>query len=203
MEIESDDVHLVNSNGDELNHYKIDALDKTWWKSRPRTCIFLLMMFFCIIPMVVLLIVFSMDDSSDNNGGASDDSWADAFSVYSDGGVAVTDNPRCSQIGADILEDGGNAIDAAVAAALCLGVLSPASSGLGGGCFILTYNATSAKSTFIDSREVAPAAATEDMFVDDPLKAQWGGLAVAVPAELRGLYMAWETGGGNVSEICL
>ncbi len=123
----------------------------------------------------------------------------DQYAVISSKGAVATDAAICSQIGADVLSHGGNAVDAAVASALCLGVVSPASSGIGGGCFILTHNATSGVNEFIDSRERAPAAATETMFVGDPMKAQVGGLAVAVLAEVRGLHLAWTRyGSGNV-----
>jgi len=111
--------------------------------------------------------------------------------VRSTKGVIATDNPTCSDMGAKILQSGGNAVDAAITAALCLGVVSPVSSGIGGGCFILSYNRTTGKSEFIDARETAPAATTRDMFVKDPSKATNGPLAIAIPGELRGLYLAW------------
>ena len=76
-------------------------------------------------------------------------------------------------------------MDAAVASALCLGVVSPASSGIGGGCFILIHTNTS--DVFIDARELAPANSSADMFVDNPMNAQDGALAIAVPGELKGI----------------
>lgn len=89
-------------------------------------------------------------------------------------------------------------MDAAVAAALCLGVVGPSSSGLGGGCFIL--GRTNANDVlFMDSREVAPQGATENMYDDDHSTSIWGGLAVAVPAELRGLYQSYLAQGGLVT----
>ena len=57
----------------------------------------------------------------------------------------------------NILNSGGNAVDAAISAVLCLGVLSPASSGIGGGTYILVHNSSTNTQHFIDSREVAPA----------------------------------------------
>ncbi len=88
------------------------------------------------------------------------------------------------------LEAGGNAIDAAVAAALTLGVVDGQNSGIGGGCFILVRLA-SGKVVAIDGRETAPALATRDMFVRDgkavPDLSQTGPLAVGVPGELAAL----------------
>lgn len=57
--------------------------------------------------------------------------------IYAHNGAVATDDGRCSRIGKDVLREGGHAVDAAVASALCLGVVSPASSGLGGGAFML------------------------------------------------------------------
>uniref|UniRef100_A0A7S4RHQ9 Gamma-glutamyltransferase n=1 Tax=Ditylum brightwellii TaxID=49249 RepID=A0A7S4RHQ9_9STRA len=171
-------------------------------------------------------------------------------------GAVASDNAICSNLGLSILRDhGGNAVDAAVATTLCLGVVNPASSGIGGGGFILIHsdadshesivehknytsppfddkrNQTSLPSTlsssakkeedesnerrkttanapenttsqegkkkkkkvseFIDCRETAPSAATYDMYENLPPKSSVdGGLAIAVPAELRGLELA-------------
>lgn len=79
--------------------------------------------------------------------------------VASHGAVAA-DDPRCSRIGIDVLREGGHAVDASVAAALCLGVVSPASSGIGGGAFMLIRSA-SGKSQAFDMRETAPLLASE------------------------------------------
>ena len=107
----------------------------------------------------------------------------------------AADEARCSQIGADVLSENGTAVDAAVATALCLGVLHPHSSGVGGGCFILIYNATSGEAEVIDARETAPASAQVDMYVNAPSSAVNGGASVAVPGELAGLYLAWQRHG--------
>ena len=75
-------------------------------------------------------------------------------------GVVATDDGRCSKIGMDVLRAGGHAVDASVAAALCLGVVSPASSGIGGGSFMLVRLA-SGKAQALDMRETAPMQASE------------------------------------------
>eukprot|EP01035_Chromulina_nebulosa_P020104 gene20104-26102_t len=113
-------------------------------------------------------------------------------------GAISTDTEKCSKIGADVLRQGGNAIDAAISSRICLGVLSPASSGIGGGCYILIYNQSTSEKIFIDSRETAPANATSHMFADQADKAQNGGLAIAVLAELKGLYLAYKNYGSGV-----
>lgn len=75
-------------------------------------------------------------------------------------GVVATDDGRCSKVGRDVLREGGHAVDAAVAAALCLGVVSPASSGIGGGAFLIVRSADGKAQAF-DMREAAPKRASQ------------------------------------------
>lgn len=83
---------------------------------------------------------------------------------------------------------GGNAVDAAVAAALCLGVVNPASSGLGGGCFVLAH--VDGATEVVDGRETAPAASFERMFEGGaPDASRRSGSAIGVPGELRALEL--------------
>lgn len=133
-------------------------------------------------------------------------------------GAVAADHESCSKLGTSILMKGGNAVDAAVTTTLCLGLANPASSGLGGGAFILIhsdranhearYDPTNAlkfedqrdpnfpvdsqkMTEVIDCRETAPGAASQDMYLSKPQSASSiGGLAVAVPGELRGLELA-------------
>lgn len=104
----------------------------------------------------------------------------------------AADHEVASRVGARVLERGGNAVDAAAATALALGVVNPTSSGLGGGGFAVVYIAAEKKTYAVDFREVAPAALTPDRFVRDGKVdvglAQDGGLAVGVPGEAAGLY---------------
>lgn len=76
--------------------------------------------------------------------------------------MAVTANPLATQAGCAVLASGGTAVDAAVAIQAVLGLVEPQSSGLGGGAFMLTYNAATKQVQSYDGRETAPAAATED-----------------------------------------
>ncbi|KAJ2549259.1 hypothetical protein EV175_004512 [Coemansia sp. RSA 1933] len=105
-------------------------------------------------------------------------------------GAVATDEPRCSAIGVDVLRDGGSAVDAAIASALCIGVLQAHSSGIGGGGFMLVRPQDNEPPVLVDFRETAGGAATEDMFIDDIKLAQIGGLAVGVPGEIAGMYSA-------------
>ncbi len=105
--------------------------------------------------------------------------------------AVATDHPEATRVAFDVLRAGGNAVDAAIAAALALGVASPASSGLGGGGFA-TVCQPDGRCTFIDFRETAPAAATVEAFrhAPDPRRATTiGGLAVAIPGEPAGLAL--------------
>jgi gamma-glutamyltranspeptidase/glutathione hydrolase len=80
----------------------------------------------------------------------------------------------------------GSAADAMVATTLCVGVIGMYHSGIGGGGFMLVRDKHGRYET-IDYRETAPAAATRDMYEHDQNASVFGGLAVAVPGELRGL----------------
>lgn len=108
-------------------------------------------------------------------------------------GMVVSSVGPAAVAGREILIEGGNAIDAAVAAGFAAGVSHQFSSGLGGGGFILAYLGATGEVLALDAREVAPAAAAADMFLDaagqvDPQASRLGGRAVAVPGLLQGLH---------------
>ncbi len=115
--------------------------------------------------------------------GSASDTWRAAVS---------SDHELAAACGAEILAEGGNAVDAAVATALCSGVVQPAGSGLGGGGFAVVVPRGGQDAFALDFREVAPAAAHRDLYrrpdgTLDREGSQTGGLAVAVPSESRGL----------------
>jgi gamma-glutamyltranspeptidase/glutathione hydrolase len=119
------------------------------------------------------------------------------------GGVVTTSEPLAAKAGAEILRQGGNAIDAAVAVAFALNVIEPQSSGIGGGGFMMIHLAATNETFVVDSREEAPAAATPDMFVlaSDPSNAfgfgirSTSGIGVGVPGMVRGVSMALDNWG--------
>ena len=112
-------------------------------------------------------------------------------------GVVTVANPYGAEAGARILEQGGNAIDAAVAIAYALNVVEPQSAGIGGGGFMLIHIAKTGETFAIDSRERAPAGAKNDMFVGVP-NPSLQGVAVGVPGMVRGTALALERH-GNLS----
>ncbi|KAK7994633.1 gamma-glutamyltranspeptidase [Apiospora marii] len=101
-------------------------------------------------------------------------------------GAVASESSVCSRIGVDLLKDGGNAADALIGTVFCVGVIGMMHSGIGGGGFMLV-RAPNGTYEFIDFREVAPAAAFEDMYKNNTDASLYGGLASGVPGELRGL----------------
>ncbi len=101
--------------------------------------------------------------------------------------AVATVHPLATQAGLDAVAAGGNAVDAAIAAALTLGIVDIHNSGIGGGCFLMIRRADG-DVLVIDGRETAPAAATRDMYVRDgavdPTLSVEGALAVGVPGSL-------------------
>ena len=81
--------------------------------------------------------------------------------------MATAANPHAVAAAIEMLEKGGHAVDAAIAAHMVLGLVEPQSSGIGGGGFMLVYEHSTGELTFHDGREVAPAGATVDMFMRD------------------------------------
>ncbi|MEL7542329.1 MAG: gamma-glutamyltransferase [Pseudomonadota bacterium] len=110
--------------------------------------------------------------------------------------LVVAANPLAVDAGLAVLRDGGSAIDAAIAVQMVLNLVEPQSSGIGGGAFILHWNAARKSLTTWDARETAPAAANPKRFIPaDGSAPQWhttvhSGLSIGVPGLLRGLERA-------------
>lgn len=112
-------------------------------------------------------------------------------------GMVATQHALASQVGADIIAAGGNAVDAAVAVGFALAVVLPRAGNLGGGGFMLIHLTDENKTIALDYREMAPAAATRDMFLDehgnvDPHRARFSLLSAGVPGTVAGLVHAQE-----------
>ncbi|GAA5912219.1 hypothetical protein JCM6882_005198 [Rhodosporidiobolus microsporus] len=151
-----------------------------------------------------------------------------AWMVSGWGGGVASEEERCSRIGVDVLKENGTAVDAAIATALCVGVVNSFSSGIGGGGFLVLRPPTSPPSSSdlprayspsnplcsqplsIDFREAAAALSFSTMFTpssnlssrfpdgNHALASKVGGLSVGVPGELRGFEAAYTACGGGV-----
>ena len=115
--------------------------------------------------------------------------------VISKTGMVVSQRHKASEVGAEILRKGGNAVDAAVATGLALAVVLPRAGNLGGGGFMVVYLKDKDKTIAIDYREKAPSEAHRDLFLDkngnyDKQRAQFSLLSAGVPGTVAGLYLA-------------
>ncbi|HKS21042.1 MAG TPA: gamma-glutamyltransferase [Bradyrhizobium sp.] len=123
--------------------------------------------------------------------------------VTAERGMVVAQEKLAAQIGAEILRQGGNAVDAAVATGFALAVSYPRAGNIGGGGFMVIHSAERGQDVAIDYRETAPAAATRDMFLGadgkpDPAKSRDSALGIGVPGTVAGLSLALEKfGSGN------
>jgi gamma-glutamyltranspeptidase/glutathione hydrolase len=122
--------------------------------------------------------------------------------VSAEHGMVVAQEKIGAQIGADILRQGGNAVDAAVATGFALAVTYPRAGNIGGGGFMIIHSAERREDVAIDYRETAPAAATRDMFLGpdgkpDIVKSRDSALSIGVPGTVAGLTLALEKYGSG------
>ena len=120
--------------------------------------------------------------------------------VWAKNGMVATQEALASDIGLQILKDGGNAVDAGVAVGFALAVTLPRAGNIGGGGFMMIYDAKQGKTVALDYREKAPSSATRDMYLDSAGNAvsdlsRYHGLAVGVPGTVAGLLKALEDHG--------
>jgi gamma-glutamyltranspeptidase/glutathione hydrolase len=128
---------------------------------------------------------------------------ADAVhAVAAEHGMVVAQEKIGARIGADILQQGGNAVDAAVATGFALAVTYPRAGNIGGGGFMIIHSAERHEDVAIDYRETAPAAATRDMFLGtdgkpDIARSRDSALSIGVPGTVAGLALALEKYGSG------
>ncbi|HLJ20628.1 MAG TPA: gamma-glutamyltransferase, partial [Stellaceae bacterium] len=131
-----------------------------------------------------------------NGALAQDRSVADRHVVVAKHDMVAAANPLAAEAGREMLRQGGNAIDAAIATQLVLNLVEPQSSGIGGGAFLLYWAARDRRVESYDGRETAPAAARPDRFLAPDgapmpfVQAMIGGRSVGVPGTLRMLALA-------------
>lgn len=143
-------------------------------KAKMYTCCALLLL--CVLALIVCVAVFVGRKCPDES--------------FSEAAVAA-DSKKCSEIGRDMLQKGGSAVDGAIAALLCTSIMNPQSMGLGGGA-IFTVMDSSGKVKIINSRETAPSLVESDLltFCPKTFKMVTGTKWTGVPGELRGYEMA-------------
>jgi gamma-glutamyltranspeptidase/glutathione hydrolase len=128
----------------------------------------------------------------------------DTTRLQTDGGLVTSQDPRSAEAGAQVLEAGGNAVDAAVAAALAIGVVEPQMSGVGGSAWIVVWRGEGHPCVVVDGTGRAPAAARPDMFAldegADPT-GLYGWPKVVDDANIRGARSTYVP--GAVSALCL
>jgi len=124
------------------------------------------------------------------------------YDEYHEHGCLATSSPIASDIGRQILQDGGNAFDAAVAVGFALAVCYPQAGNVGGGGFAVTYSVSNDKISALDFRETAPRAASENMYIDEtgeiiPESSLLGAKAAGVPGTVAGLHELWREYGSQ------
>jgi gamma-glutamyltranspeptidase / glutathione hydrolase len=147
------------------------------------------MRYITIISIMIFLGIISCKEKTPYSNYKNDKTIVD------DSAMLVTAHPVASKIGRDILLQGGNAVDAAIAVQFALAVCYPVAGNIGGGGFMM-YRDQQGKVSALDYREMAPASATKDMYLDkegNPIegKSQFGHLASGVPGTVAGMYEAF------------
>jgi len=155
------------------------------------------------LPLVALAFVAGActpTDSAPPAAATAVTQWAEGWRydaatepVRAENGMVVTTDAYASQVGVDVLREGGNAVDAAIAVQFALAVVNPEAGNIGGGGFMVTRMADG-ETAALDFREVAPGAATRDMYLDEdgnPTNASVvGHLAAGVPGTVAGMWAA-------------
>jgi len=146
------------------------------------------------VRVIALTAALALPLSALAQSGASDEPIGHAHGVFAHNGMVVTQDALATRIGVDILQRGGNAVDAAVAVGFALAVSYPRAGNIGGGGFMLIHRA-GGEDTAIDYRETAPQAITNRSFLNaqgnaDPQKSRYSALAIGVPGTVAGLALA-------------
>ncbi|NNM14155.1 MAG: gamma-glutamyltransferase, partial [Gammaproteobacteria bacterium] len=120
--------------------------------------------------------------------------------VIAKNGMVVTQNAIATEVGLEILKKGGNAVDSAIATAFALAVTLPRAGNIGGGGFMLVHIAKTDQQFALDYREMAPALATRDMYLDengevDRSRSWFSHQSAGVPGTVAGMHLAWQEWG--------
>jgi gamma-glutamyltranspeptidase/glutathione hydrolase len=150
---------------------------------------------------VLLLYACSAGDDGGNHNVANEKSVASApKAVWDRGGMVSAADSRAAAAAIEMLEKGGHAVDAAIAAHAILGLVEPQSSGLGGSAFMLVHDRVNGELSYYDGRETAPAGATVDMFMQDGERMNFmqtwsSGISTGIPGTVALYQLAHEAHG--------
>jgi gamma-glutamyltranspeptidase / glutathione hydrolase len=128
--------------------------------------------------------------------------WPRRQPVFGTGGMVASQEALATRIGIEVLEQGGNAVDAAVAVGFVLAVTLPRAGNIGGGGFMIVHRADRNETKAIDFRETAPASMTKDVYLNDKGEAdlkrsQDSGLGIGIPGTVAGMALALEKYGSG------
>ena len=154
------------------------------------------------IAAIVLVLAFNASTAAQERRAYSPPDNATVHAVPAEHGMVVAQEKLAAQIGADILRQGGNAVDAAVATGFALAVTYPRAGNIGGGGFMVIHSAERNEDVAVDYRETAPAAMTRDIFLGadgkpDIDKSRNSALGIGVPGTVAGLALALEKYGSG------
>ncbi|MFP4177383.1 MAG: gamma-glutamyltransferase [Acholeplasmataceae bacterium] len=156
------------------------------------------LLFMLVITSIFALAACNSDEDDDDDNGTDPKDVTDYHDLtvresFGENGMVATASSYATKVGLDILKDGGNAFDAAIAVAFALGVTEPNASGIGGGGFMVTYNAETGERIGYDYREFAPEAATVELYQsDENLDVRSGPGSFGVPMFVDGMLTIHE-----------
>src|SRR3954471_21656335 len=156
----------------------------------------------CVVALTLAIIACGPSNAQQGRGFYTSPAPGTFHPVPAEFGMVVAQEKLAARIGADILRQGGNAVDAAVATGFALAVAYPRAGNIGGGGFMVIHSADRNEDIAIDYRETAPAATTRDIFLGadgkpDIAKSRDSALAIGVPGTVAGLALALEKYGSG------
>jgi gamma-glutamyltranspeptidase/glutathione hydrolase len=155
-----------------------------------------------LLAAVAILVVVSLPATAQDRREYIPAAADTVHAVAAEHGMVVAQEKIGARVGAEILRQGGNAVDAAVATGFALAVSYPRAGNIGGGGFMIIHSAERGEDVAIDYRETAPAAATRDMFLGadskpDIARSRDSALSIGVPGTVAGLALALEKYGSG------
>ena len=180
-------VDLVEDGKCSSEHDENNAAEgKAKWK-KPFTIAFGCLVAVCVVTGIVVTIVLTPPGSSGHTSINFPVSPS-VLGTYQHAAVAA-DAGKCSEIGTQVMKDGGSAVDGALAATICTGAINMHNSGIGGGFFMTIWDNENQIGHVVNAREMAPHYASRDMF-EKNISSVLGPYAIAVPGEIAGYWEA-------------